>query len=58
MKYPENFILFAGCSETHLEDAKKFCEKMGLSGDDVKIVVTYDKSVLVKTKREINFEKK
>ena len=56
IKYPKNFVFFAGCAELHLEDAKIFCERMKLSSDDVKIVITHTKDVLVKAKTEIELE--
>lgn len=52
-RFPEKFCLFAGCNcPEHIEEAKKYVKKHGLTGDDVKIIAN-EEDVLVMTKRPI-----
>lgn len=56
-KYPERFCLFAGSGDDpeHIEEAKKYVKKHGLTSEDVKII-SNGEQVLVVTKREIELK--
>lgn len=57
MIVPKGYILFAGSYQPDKEGeiidlAKKYILDHGLTGDDVKIYKTSDRTIIIKTKRE------
>jgi len=52
--YPPRFCLFAG-GKDHLDEAKKYVKRFGLTSEDVKIT-SNGKEILVMTKKEVKLK--
>lgn len=58
MSYKAGTVLFAGGNiPEHIEEAKKYIERMGLTRDDVKMLGSAEE-ILIVAKRQVTLEEK